>query len=415
MAEQPSRKVVRSYRLVFRRRWRIFRIQNWRIPLPGGLELRCRLLARLPGGSPCSPACRCSAGDRRRCRLAAPPGAADRRGLGALALGGRRALAPPGAGRPRLGGCGRASLAALRRCPAPGSDLAPLRRLVLAPDLVRRQLPARAPPAAPPGCLLRYPVAVALEGVPRGAGGSPRAAAGGARRWRLRPTGGPPLHRGKTLEVPAGRTVVFEAEGAVRAPHYFFWANLVLRTPTDAWAVYELEGQSYPGLSERARSRWGSAWRRSPTPRADFQILRVARSFDAAAYVRRALTTLDPRHGQRERFERHIAEHRSEFERRGRCAPRSTSPSASASPSGGGPLGGLLDGVARALGGTLAERLGFEEARGIGPAQLAALRHGRGGRLRAGARLPRVRAGRAAAARRADPPRLHPRPRRARH
>ena len=33
-------KVVRSYRLVFRRRWRIFRIQNWRIPLPGGLELR---------------------------------------------------------------------------------------------------------------------------------------------------------------------------------------------------------------------------------------------------------------------------------------------------------------------------------------------------------------------------------------
>ena len=33
-------KVIRSYRLVFRRRWRIFRIGNWRLPLPGGLELR---------------------------------------------------------------------------------------------------------------------------------------------------------------------------------------------------------------------------------------------------------------------------------------------------------------------------------------------------------------------------------------
>ncbi len=57
-ARQP--KVIRSYRLVFRRRWRIFRIQNWRIPLPGGLELRAvgywlacmaalALAARLPG------------------------------------------------------------------------------------------------------------------------------------------------------------------------------------------------------------------------------------------------------------------------------------------------------------------------------------------------------------------------------
>src|SRR6476619_2936373 len=40
MAETKPRKLVRSYRLVFRRRWRIFRIQGWRIPLPGGLELR---------------------------------------------------------------------------------------------------------------------------------------------------------------------------------------------------------------------------------------------------------------------------------------------------------------------------------------------------------------------------------------
>src|ERR1700733_12851609 len=40
VAEAREAKTVRSYRLVFRRRWRIFRIGNWRIPLPGGLELR---------------------------------------------------------------------------------------------------------------------------------------------------------------------------------------------------------------------------------------------------------------------------------------------------------------------------------------------------------------------------------------
>jgi hypothetical protein len=43
----------------------------------------------------------------------------------------------------------------------------------------------------------------------------------------------------------------------VRAPHYFFWGNLVLRSPTDAWAVYELAGQSYPGLSEQRKIEVG--------------------------------------------------------------------------------------------------------------------------------------------------------------
>jgi hypothetical protein len=40
VTENQQRKTVRSYRLVFRRRWRIFRIQGWRTPLPGGIELR---------------------------------------------------------------------------------------------------------------------------------------------------------------------------------------------------------------------------------------------------------------------------------------------------------------------------------------------------------------------------------------
>jgi hypothetical protein len=160
----------------------------------------------------------------------------------------------------------------------------------------------------------------------------------------------------------------------VRAPHYFFWANLVLRTPTDAWAVYELEGQSYPGLSDSRKIEVGERLEGlAYTLEADFQILRIARSFDAEAYERRALSTLDPRHGKRERFERHIAEHRSEFERRGALRPEIYLAVRLGAAGGAGPLGGLLDGAA-ALWRGLAERAGFEEARGMGREQLAALR-----------------------------------------
>ncbi len=126
------------------------------------------------------------------------------------------------------------------------------------------------------------------------------------------------LHNGKTLEVPAGP----DGGLRVRPPHYFFWGNLVLRTPSDAWAVYELEGHSYPGLSESRKIEVGERLEAlAYTIESDFQILRVARAFDAEAYVRRALSTLDPRHGHRERFERHLAEHRAEFERARGAAP----------------------------------------------------------------------------------------------
>ncbi len=160
----------------------------------------------------------------------------------------------------------------------------------------------------------------------------------------------------------------------MRSPHYFFWANLALRTPTEAWAIYELEGQSYPGLSDSRKVEVGERLEAlAYTLEADFQILRIARAFDAGAYERRALATLDPRHGRRRRFEEHIAEHRSEFERRGALRPEIyLAVRLDPSPSGG-PLGGLLDGAA-ALWRTLAERAGFEEARGIGREQLAALR-----------------------------------------
>lgn len=160
----------------------------------------------------------------------------------------------------------------------------------------------------------------------------------------------------------------------MRQPHYFFWSNLVLRTPTDAWAVYQLEGHSYPGLSEARRVEVGERLEAlAYTIEADFQILRVSRVFDSEAYARRALGTLDPTHGHKERFLRHIEEHRSGFERRGALRPQvylAVRLNPGAAP---GPLGGLLD-QASAAWRSLAGLLGVEGPRGIGRAELAALR-----------------------------------------
>lgn len=208
-AEQP--KVVRSYRLVFRRRWRIFRIQSWRIPLPGGLELRAvgywlaclgaiALLARLPALGALLTALPTSL------RLVAAPV------IGAWALSsweidGRsphRTLIGLScwALRPRV-------LAALRRCPRPGAALAPPAPISMAPDLRAPRYPRGRLPG-PARVLLRYPVAVALEGVPHGTGPERAERMAAARRWRLRATGGAPLHAAHTLEIPAGRVAVFE-------------------------------------------------------------------------------------------------------------------------------------------------------------------------------------------------------------
>jgi hypothetical protein len=195
MADSP--KTVRSYRLVFRRRWRIFRIGNWRIPLPGGLELRLigywlaclaaiSVLGRLPLiGLPVAalpPALRL---------LVAPLIAAW--ALTRWELDGRpphRALVGLAGWhlRPRV-------LAGGRRVPAPGTDLAPLAALVLAPDLRSPGLP-HGRIDGPARLLLRYPVAGSRRG--RGV------------RVRRRP--GPALHKGHVLEVPRGHAVVFEAD-----------------------------------------------------------------------------------------------------------------------------------------------------------------------------------------------------------
>jgi hypothetical protein len=191
-------KVIRSYRLVFRRRWRIFRIGNWRIPLPGGLELRLigywlaclaavSVLGRLPlVGLPISaiPAA---------LRLLAVP-LVVAWALCRWELDGRpphRALLGLASWwlRPRV-------IAAGRRVPAPGTEISPVGALVLTPDLESARLPIGRIDG-PASVLLRYPT-------------------GGRRHGRtihLRRRPGPALHKGHVLKVPRSHRIHFEGPG----------------------------------------------------------------------------------------------------------------------------------------------------------------------------------------------------------
>ncbi len=211
MPEQQPRKVIRSYRLVFRRRWRIFRIQGWRIPLPGGLELRavgywlaCLLLGAVLARVPLLGALFAAIPPALRL-LALPLAAAW--ALSRWEVDGRsphRALFGLAAWwlRPR-------TIAALRHCPAPGSRLGPSGAVAAAPDPHGCRYP-RGRLVGPARVLLRYPVAVRLELVPRRLAPDRDSRLAAARRWRLRQLGEQPLHSGKTLAVPAGREVIFE-------------------------------------------------------------------------------------------------------------------------------------------------------------------------------------------------------------
>lgn len=198
MSDSRSPKLVRSYRLVFRRRWRIFRIQGWRIPLPGGIELRLLgywlaalgLLAALCN-LPVIGAALSSAPASLRF-LALPLAVAWL--LCRWEVDGRpphRALAS--LLRWRL--CPR-ELGSLRRVAPVGAELAPLGELVAAPDLSSSSYP-RGRVQGPARLLLRYPVE----------------AEAGARSWRLRRIGSRPLHSGKTVEVPCGHEVRFGGGG----------------------------------------------------------------------------------------------------------------------------------------------------------------------------------------------------------
>jgi hypothetical protein len=159
----------------------------------------------------------------------------------------------------------------------------------------------------------------------------------------------------------------------MRAPHHFLTGNLILRTPTDAWAIYELEGQSYPGLPDARKIEVGERLEAlAYVLETDFQILRISRAFDAAAYERAALSTLDPRHGRAEAFARHVAEHRELLAGRGACRTE-VYLAVRLERRASGPLAGLLDDLAAGWR-LLADRLGLEDGAGISHADLDAMR-----------------------------------------
>jgi hypothetical protein len=211
MADSP-RKLVRSYRLVFRRRWRIHKVQNWRIPLPQGIELRAigywaaclaavAALAHFPliglAVSAIPPSVRL---------LAAPIAAAW--ALSRWEVDGRsphRALLGLIAHRLRP-----RELAGLRRCPLVGSELVPMEDLIAAPDPLAPTYP-RCRIVGPAALLLRYPAAVEPEGIPRRAKVGRSQGAAAAARWRIRETStATPLHQGHVLQIPDGKEVIFE-------------------------------------------------------------------------------------------------------------------------------------------------------------------------------------------------------------
>jgi hypothetical protein len=159
----------------------------------------------------------------------------------------------------------------------------------------------------------------------------------------------------------------------VRSPHHFITGNLILRTPADAWAIYQLEGQSYPGLPDARKVEVGERLEAlAYVLESDFQILRITRAFDAGAYERGALSTLHPRHGRREAFARHLAEHRRVLAERG-ATRTEIYLAVRLDPSPSGALAGLLDDLAAGWR-AVAERLGLEDGAGIGEAALEAMR-----------------------------------------
>ena len=101
-------------------------------------------------------------------------------------------------------------------------------------------------------------------------------------------------------------------------PHYFLHGNLVFGSgPSDAWAAYRLDGQSYPGLSlVRKLELKNRIEAFAYSIEADFQLIRSARRWSTDAYVERAMSTLDPKRGDAAGFHSHLEGHRRLLEGR---------------------------------------------------------------------------------------------------
>lgn len=98
---------------------------------------------------------------------------------------------------------------------------------------------------------------------------------------------------------------------ALRRPLTFAWRNLVFASDVeDCWALFRLHTCSYAGMPTSGKHEvLSSLVGFAASVEADFQILRVTRSWSPESYVSMAAASLDDRHGDSERFDAVVAQH----------------------------------------------------------------------------------------------------------
>ncbi len=95
------------------------------------------------------------------------------------------------------------------------------------------------------------------------------------------------------------------------APITYAHENILFAGARDPWAVFKLSAQSYPGLPTSGKHQVKDALEAfAYRIEADFQVMRVSRSWSLDDYVEGALSTLSPRLGHPELFEPYLQRHR---------------------------------------------------------------------------------------------------------
>ena len=94
-------------------------------------------------------------------------------------------------------------------------------------------------------------------------------------------------------------------------PLVYAHENIVFSAPRDAWGLYKLTPESYPGLPVSGKHQVKEALEALAFRiEADFQVLRVHRAWSSEDYIDGALSTMSPQSGHRDLFEPYLNRHR---------------------------------------------------------------------------------------------------------
>lgn len=94
-------------------------------------------------------------------------------------------------------------------------------------------------------------------------------------------------------------------------PVVYVHENVVFSAARDAWGLYRLEPESYPGLPVSGKHQVKEALEAFAFRiEADFQVLRVYRAWSIEDYIDGALSTMSARSGHRDLFEPYLNRHR---------------------------------------------------------------------------------------------------------